>query len=510
MSALWVALSGLVWGTHAAGGADSYGYVSQAALWLDTDLVVDQPLATQVPWPDADATLAPLGYRPGLTPGTIVPTYAAGLPMLMALFQLVFGAQAVFVVVPVLGVVAVLAAAGLASRLSGPTAGAFAALLLASSPTVVFSVMWPMSDAAAAGWWALAMLWATRTGVGSAGAAGAAAAVAVVTRPNLVGVAVAPFVYLVLRALDSDRRLGLLRLGLFSVLTAIGCLGVAAIHTYLYGSPFVSGYGDLDGFFEVSRAPGNLAGFFLRPLAVEPALSVLACAGAVALLGRSSNSKARVTGWLCLGVVGLVLASYLFFYTFPEWWYLRLLVPAYPALAVLGGVGVVWVVRRSPARWRTSLLAAVGVVIVFVGLAQSVRRDVYRSWEYESRYQTVGRFVTEELPPNAILFAFHESGSLRHYAGRMTVRFDILAPEWMEPATAALRDAGYHPYFVIEDPEAELFEERFAEVTPLGAIDWPARATFEGPVGVRIFDPADRQRQLNGEHVVTQSIVHAP
>ena len=506
VATLWVLLSGLVWGTHAVGGADAYGYVSQAALWLERDLVVEQPLAGQVPWPDADATLSPLGYRPGLRPGTIVPIYAAGLPIVMALLQWVFGGPAVFLVVPVLGAVAVLASAGLASRVSGPTGGAFAALLLGASPTLLFSVMWPMSDAAAAGWWALAIWGVTRTGVVSAGVAGAASALAVMTRPNLVGVAVAPFVYLVVRALGSNRRLWRQRLGLFSALTGAGCLAVAAIHGHLYGSPFVSGYGDLGWFFEVDRAPGNVAGFLLRPLAVEPALTVLAGAGAVAWLGRSSDVMARAAGWLCLGVVGLVWVSYLFFYTFPEWWYLRLLVPSYPALAVLGGAAVARVAGCASDRWRPALVGAIAAIIVFVGLWQSASREVYRSWEYESRYEAVGRFVAEELPPNAVFFAFHHSGSLRYYADRTTIRFDLLAPEWMEAAIVAVRDAGYHPYFVIEDPETTLFEGRFSETTPFGALDWPARAEFEGSVGVRVFDPADRQRQLSGEDVATQTI----
>ena len=78
---------GIRFGTFVASGADSYGYVSQADLWLRHSLVVDQPLGRDAPWPDATWTLAPLGYRPGDQRGTMVPTYSPGLPMLMAVFK---------------------------------------------------------------------------------------------------------------------------------------------------------------------------------------------------------------------------------------------------------------------------------------------------------------------------------------------------------------------------------------------------------------------------------------
>ena len=121
VAALWVGWVGVVWGTHVAGGSDPYGYVSQAGLWADGDVVTEQPVAERLPWPGVDATLAPLGYRPGVTPGTIVPVYPAGLPIVMAGFQWVAGPQAVFWVIPLLGMLTVLTAAGLARRIHGAT-----------------------------------------------------------------------------------------------------------------------------------------------------------------------------------------------------------------------------------------------------------------------------------------------------------------------------------------------------------------------------------------------------
>ena len=41
---------GVVYGTFVAGGSDSSGYVSQAALWLQGSLHVPVPLSSLVPW----------------------------------------------------------------------------------------------------------------------------------------------------------------------------------------------------------------------------------------------------------------------------------------------------------------------------------------------------------------------------------------------------------------------------------------------------------------------------
>ena len=97
-----IAAAGIIGGTHAASGADSYGYVSQADLWLAGHLKVDQRWLG-LPVPFDDWALSPLGYKPGLEPGTIVPSYSPGLPLLMAGAKLVAGNEGAYIVVPLLG-----------------------------------------------------------------------------------------------------------------------------------------------------------------------------------------------------------------------------------------------------------------------------------------------------------------------------------------------------------------------------------------------------------------------
>src|SRR5581483_8018365 len=129
---------GLKYGLFVAAAADAYGYVSQADLWASGDLIVHQPSATDMTWPNASDSLAPLGYRPHTrnpADKDIVPIYSPGTPMVMALFKMVGGAQAVFAVVPILGGLAVWATYLMGARLSGPIVGAAASILLAASPT---------------------------------------------------------------------------------------------------------------------------------------------------------------------------------------------------------------------------------------------------------------------------------------------------------------------------------------------------------------------------------------
>jgi hypothetical protein len=80
-SMLAVALSiatlilGVTYGSFVAGGADAYGYVSQAALWANKSPFTPAQLAVDGEWPDASWALTPLGYRPALTSGWMVPVY---------------------------------------------------------------------------------------------------------------------------------------------------------------------------------------------------------------------------------------------------------------------------------------------------------------------------------------------------------------------------------------------------------------------------------------------------
>ncbi len=133
---------------RAAGGADAYGYISEARLWAEGRLIVPDELAALEP--QIGPAFAPLGYIPATTPGAIVPIYSPGLPLAMALAQLVGGPAAVYVVVPLLAGIAVWATFLLGARADDNRTGLMAAIFLASSPLFLFHTFEPMSDVPAA------------------------------------------------------------------------------------------------------------------------------------------------------------------------------------------------------------------------------------------------------------------------------------------------------------------------------------------------------------------------
>ena len=237
-------------GIFAAGGADGYGYVSQASLWAQGRLVVPDPLAAVEPV--LGPAVAPLGYLRARTPGAIVPTYPPGLPLAMALALKIAGPSAVYYVVPILGGIAVWLTYVLGARVDGPITGLVAAALFAFSPLFVFHTLEPMSDVPATAWWLLAWVLAISPTRWAPVGAGLAVSAAVLTRPNLVPLAI------VLAAVVAANRPRLPRLALFAAGSVPGCLLVGAINAHLYGSPLASGYGSLRAFYAWDRWLENL------------------------------------------------------------------------------------------------------------------------------------------------------------------------------------------------------------------------------------------------------------
>ena len=204
ITALAVVAVGFWKGTFVAGGADAYGYLSQAHLWARGMAQIEQPIMTAVSWPFSDWSLAPLGYRPAPHGPVIVPIYAPGFPMVMAVFERLAGARAVFWVVPLLGGVAVWVTYLMGAVLAGPMAGLAAAVLLATSPVFLYQLMFPMSDVPVTAWWALCLVLLAFKRRDATLAAGLSAGLAILTRPNLVPILLVPGMFL-LWAVVSER-----------------------------------------------------------------------------------------------------------------------------------------------------------------------------------------------------------------------------------------------------------------------------------------------------------------
>jgi hypothetical protein len=125
----------------------------------------------------------------------------------------------------------------------------------------------------------------------------------------------------------------------------------------------------------------------------------------------------------------------------------------------------------------------------------------------ERRYVDVGRYVAAAMPPNAIFIAGLHAGTIRYYSNRLTVRYDLLSPRWLDAAIEALSIRGYRPYIAVEEGEEPIFRDRFARLNALGRLDWPPAVERFENVRVRIYDPADRRRYFAGEAIFTGDVL---
>jgi hypothetical protein len=489
-----VLVVGVSYNSTAAGGADAYGYVSEADLWMHGWPMIDQPWIRDVPWPRSDWTFSPLGYRPRDLDGgstVLVPVYAPGLSLLMAVGKSVGGQEGVFWIVPISGALLVLATYAIGRRLSSSAAGLSGAWLVATSPVVIFLLMSSMNDVPTAAAWAWAFYFLAGRTAASAAAAGLAAGVAILIRPNLVFLAGILGLWYVLRlrhggAAERMRTVG--HGALFSAGAAAGAVAIAVINQHLYGSPFMSGYGTLDGMFAADHIVPNArhyASWFLRWQTPVALLGWAAMFVPLRRLWPAARDRAMFVV-IALFVVALWI-TYLFYLVFDQWWYLRFMLASWPLLFVGVGAAVAWA-------WRVSAPFARAIVVaglIALGVIQVVaveRAGAFDIWRGERRYPSAALQVRSRTPVNSIFLSMQHSGSMRYYGGRMTMRYDTLPGHWLDEATAWFVAHGVHPYLLIDRDELPSVRTRFAGQRTAAALDRPPAFVYEGQQPVLLFD----------------------
>ena len=494
-----VACAGTGYGfnTFAAHSTDPSGYVSTSKMLLDGSLVRVEPLVKTFGWFGGGWNFSPLGHRPGVAEGEIVPTYPMGLPVAMALTRAAFGEFGEYAAVPLFGAVLVLACFWLGCRLHSPIAGLVGAALVASSPVQLFHVVQPMSDVPAAAWLVLALAAALGDRWPSAIAAGMCLGMSAATRPNLAPLALAVAACAAGWPRRSWREPRLHRVALlgFGLLPVLGPLMV--MNLWLYGSMTSTGYGGLDQYFDASNILPNVADYLERVGRGElPALWLAAVTIVILVVRRHARgSEANRDGVrppaLVAGAVGtLMLAVYLPYGIFPDWAYLRFLLPGLAVAFVLVGALTAEAAGRLAEPVRGAALILGMTVVCTANVLVAAREQVFNLRFYESRYRTVGHYLKETLPPNPVVITFQESGSINYYTGAPISRWDFM-PQNLEDHVSAFRQRGLHPIIVVEDWERPNLRARFPK-SALAALDWTPRADIGQTTHVWILDPADR------------------
>jgi hypothetical protein len=471
-AALGLVAAGILYGSRTAAASDPSGYVSQSALWARGPLTVDQRFASTLPWPKASQSLTPLGYRVAAD-GAMVPTYAPGVPLLMALGRQV-GACGPYLVGPICGALLVLFTFQLGRPVFGAAAATIAAILVACSPVVVFMSLVPMADVPAATFWVGALAIAVGGSAPRAFAAGILTAIAILIRPNLVPLAVFPWLMVMVRTPGWRDRV--IRTALFAVASIPGALGVAWVNNTLYGSPLTSGYGDLGPGFSLEYAATNIRRYPAWWLESQGPFAFVFLAS---FWFWRKNRPMRHEFLVLAGFAVTLWLLYLFYLPFEAWWFLRFLVPAVPFVFLLCADAVVQAAGQS-ATVRVVALAAFTVIIAAHVSRFIDTRDILGTGKGERRYLEPALHLASTIPPDAVIVAMQHSGSLRYYTGRLILRWDELDPSWLDRTVAFLRARGIATYLVAESWEEEQIRSRFAGQQTLADLDRGRIATARG------------------------------
>jgi len=479
--ALTLAITAFVAGTRIAGGADAYGYVSQADLWLAGELVIKQPWVAEIPWPNAEWSFSPLGYRPAEPPGqwAIVPTYSPGLPLLLAGAKLLGGQCALFAVVPLLTGLGVLVTYGIGKRLVSPWGGIIAAWLVAASPIVIGIALEPLTDVPVMTVWAISiyLLLARTGGRLSPVLVGVVAGIAILIRPNLVPLSIPLGMwYMIRRQTDGDSPLVSGTLFALGVLPAI--LLIAFLNNRLYGSPLSSGYGTLRDLYAWSHIVPNLRRYFAW---FTFAQTPIALAGLAALFVPTrrlwaSAADLRIVPILAIFVT-LLWGQYFAYEVYDSWGFLRFLLPSWP-LIMVGLAAVLLAVSEAVLARRRRTIAGIALTL-FVALlgvwtfSPVLRDNVLGGRQAAAVEAPLGQLVRKHTVDNSVVLVWERSGTIRYYSGRTTLRYDYLDREWLDRGVAWLRGHGVHVYAVLDPNHVEQCRRRFAGQATLAALHHP-------------------------------------
>jgi hypothetical protein len=481
-AACLLVLHAVLFGTFAAGGSDSYGYLSEAYAWARGELPLPLPLPLTLPFPSADLIQIPLAYRLGQQPHTMVPVVAPGLPLMMAA-ALAVGSCGPFLVVPACAALLVWTTFLFGRRAGGPTAGVTAAIAIAASPIVLFQSLVPMSDIPAAAFWTAAAAASLRGSRRGACLAGACSAAGLLIRPNLLPLAAGLFITVALAARGRERAI---RLALFCIAIIPAPLVLGTLNTMWYGAPWNSGYGNAGQLYSMAHVRANLGHYSSWLWESQSPWVLLALVPLLPVFGRRVDRGAIR---LAILMIATTLGCYIAYAPFDAWWYLRFMLPGMGAVAVLIGAGAVAIARSVPRPWGRLAAAVMLWIFVVKGMSFATRAGVFGQLKAnERRYVDIGEFVGRTLPENAIVLSGQHSGSVRFYGGRLTARYEWVDKEWASRTPAEFERVGLHPYMVIDDWEAPLVRAQFGlpADTPL---PWPAIAHRREQV-VTVFDLA--------------------
>jgi hypothetical protein len=384
---------------------------------------------------------------------------------------MVFGTNAVFIVVPLAAAFTGWLTFVFARRATDDVAAATAACLFACSPVLLYQAVQPMSDVPAT-LLCVAALTATARG-DRAGqiAGGVCASLAVLTRPNLV-LAIVPLLWLL-----PDRRALVRWIGA----AVPAAFALAVLNGVRYGSPLSTGYGSAGDLFSTAHVTANLSRYSRWFVETQSPLAVLAVGAPWAFRGDRIRTRLAIVS---LASTALVIAPYLTYTVFDDWWYLRFLLPVLPVLLVYA---VAVTLRVVPPRARIAAAVGLAAVLGVWGVSVAAERHVFELQRLESRFALAGATAARDLPSDAVVLAVQQSSSIRLYAGLPTIAWGGVPQDGLDALVASLQSSGHRVFAALEDAEAQPFRDHFVGQRCGGLADRPM-AEVAAAVRVRIYE----------------------
>ncbi len=452
-----------------AGGADSSGYFNSARLLAKGRLTADYRPIPEIG--EIAAYCEPLGFAWSPRKDCYVPVYPVGLPLYLAASSFVGG----WTWGPLVACTAAAVAAVFLCFLCGRELGisrflaAAGAASLAVSPMFLSASSQPMSDALATTM-CLAAIWAALRSRRSAGlgwgvACGAMLGMAVLVRPS--NAILLPAILILIW-----KRRGILGAFLGGLPFA---LGLGAYQYYLYGNPMRSGYGDNSIFFGTKYFVPTIVHYGIWMPQLLP-ITGLALLLAFFLPWRS---RRREIAALFVGFASFILFHSIYSYSHETWWYLRFILPAFPALVLLAMLGLEGWLRWIGGDARSWLIPVAAAAVVLLGLGSSLflggKLHPLATESVDRQYIDVCSWAKANLPADSLVICMQASGAVFYYTDFPILRWDFFKTRTnYETCAARLRASGRPLVAIMMEVEAErvmreIMADRWRQLAKIGS-----------------------------------------
>jgi hypothetical protein len=203
--------------------------------------------------------------------------------------------------------------------------------------------------------------------------------------------------------------------------------------------------------------------------------------GRRAVASRLSEAWPQVTAILAAWAACFSHSTAPYRWTHEQWWFLRFLLPAAPALIVAGLLVTRHLLEKAAGRLpdyaRRALPALVLAVAVAVELDQtSPLREARAVGHGELKYGRVSKWLAAHVPGNSAIVVSQVSGALFYFTDYTLLRHDQIGPAVSKRILASLQAEGRPLYAVLFPFEADALKKLPGTWTRVGALESEAAA----------------------------------